>query len=54
MLRILEAPGSSHDVEAWNIYLLRGFTQLLHKICERCLKLGHDRFLPLPFQFIIH
>jgi len=31
-----------------------GFLHLSSKMLESCLKVDHDRFLPHPFQFIIH
>jgi hypothetical protein len=34
--------------------LFRGFPQSPSKMMGQYLKLGHDRFLPHPFQFIIH
>jgi hypothetical protein len=49
VFRILEVPGSNIGPEtSYSVSVSPG------KRWESTLKLGHDRFLPRPFQFIIH
>jgi hypothetical protein len=54
LLRIRKAPGSDLGVETvYPVCGLYGFTQSFRYKPGYYLKLGHDRFLPYLFQFIV-
>jgi hypothetical protein len=50
----VEVPGSNFGLETgYHDWGFRGFPQSLQEMPGQYPKLGHDRFLPHPFQFII-
>ena len=53
---IQQVPGCSNlwQKKKRTTLIIRGFTQSFHHIPVQYLHFGHDRFLPNPFQFIIH
>jgi hypothetical protein len=55
LLRIREVPGSNlSPVTGYPDLGFCGFPQSLQANAGIDLKLGHDHFLPHPFQFIVH
>jgi hypothetical protein len=56
LLAIISLCSSTPDMPSWDLltwHVCRGFTQSL-KAYSVITLLGNDRFLPYPFQFIIH